>query len=329
MGSFRLDERASFPAQLFVNTYNVTAASQGYNLGMINEMPQNLGVSLIIILLFYFIFCMGRKETSYKLRMNEYFAILFLILSLFLTTSLMPYTTLANLIPALQYPLKNIQYPWRFLSLAGVFLVWLLCISLKKQTVPRQLRYYISIILICAVFWQSLTLMSNVLFQNTPLRVYDEGNLTTYEISGGEYLPPGKKPDMYLEELSYDKSSISVIEWTRKRGLIEINVQNLDINAQQLEVPLLYNKGYKAINNAGILFPISASPSGRVSIILPGKYSGTFTVKFSEPWYWRISELISIICGISLFLQIALLNDHLCHIWRPTFDISSGHSRTS
>lgn len=300
---FRIDERASFVAQLFTNSYGVTSSSLGHEAGMVNEMPQTLGAVVIILICAWFVLYMGRKETGKQLKKAERICISFLLLSLLLSSCLVPYTVLAELITVLQFPLRSIQYVWRFLVMAALFLTWLTCILLQNEAVAREKRRYIVFAIVGVVFWQSLSMMSDVLNENTPMRVYHEGNLTTYEVSGGEYMPVDYNMEDYVEELSYDESAVAITDWYHEGNEIWIIAENISSDVQQLEVPFLYYKGYVAYEETGNVLDISTGKSGRVSVSLPAGYQGSFSVKFIEPWYWRVCEVISlvtllVICGV-------------------------------
>lgn len=297
---YRIDERGSFLAQLFVTSYNVTAGSFGHEIGMAGEMPQTLGAASLVLLCAWFILYTGKQATDKTLKQTERICILFLLFSLLLSTHLIPYTKLAELFPILKFPERSIQYVWRFLSLAGLFMAWLACILLQNKTVHKNRRIIIAIAIISITFWQSLSMMSDVLNKNNPLRIYQEGNLTTCEVSGGEYLPVGYQLSDYKNEVSYNEHLISVTSWTREDAQIHLHVQNKTSEIQEIEVPFLYYKGYCALDENGNEMQIDPGTSGRVCVSIPPEYTGTFHIQFAEPWYWRLFELVSLLylCSI-------------------------------
>ncbi len=303
---FRADERAAFVSQLFMNTYNVIGASQGHDMGIINEMPQTLGIVAIIVIGAWFLLYMGNHRTDASIKKEERMAVLFLGLSLILSTCLIPYTILGELIPFLQYPIRSIQYVWRFLALGAVFLAWLVVyILLHHDKVSKQERSCIAIVTLAVVFLQALSFESEILLKNEPLRVYDEGNLTTFEVAGGEYLPIESNNDKnFVRSLAYDSAVIEIEEWKDAENEIQISASNLSDSSQSVGIPLLYYKGYEALDENGTTLDISAGVSGRISVGLPAGYAGTFTIKFIEPWYWRAAEIMSLFVAIFLVFRI-------------------------
>ena len=316
--AFRIDERGSFLAQLFVNSYNVTSSSFGHEIGMAGEMPQTLGAASLILLCVWFLFYMGRKDTDAKLKRSERICVCFLIFSLLLSTYLIPYTTLAEWIPALKFPERSIQYVWRFLALAGLFMAWLACIILQNETIAQKKRAFITAAVIGVAFWQSLSMMSDVLNKNSPLRIYQEGNLTTCEVSGGEYLPVDYELSDYVNNLTYDDAYVSVVTWERDGNQILVEADNKASETQQLEVPFLYYKGYVAKDETGNQLQITSGTSGRVSISLPAGYQGSLCVEFKEPWYWRICEIISLLFLFAICVTLIKQRKEHIHFGQKT-----------
>lgn len=301
--AFRIDERASFPAQLLVNAYDVTGDSTRHEVGMIDEMPQTPGVALLLVLAAWFILCAGEKNKEKEEKKQERLCVAFCLLSLLLTTYLVPFAQLVEIFPLLQLPARSIQFPWRFLSIAGIFLVWLACILFGRQEGNEKKRNLLKIGICAVACWQALTFMSEVLRDNGVLRTYQMGNMSSFEIGGGEYLPVGYDLDDYVEALTYDPAKITITEWTREEKRISVQVSNLTGEVQQVEVPYLYYKGYTAEDEGGNQLAITSGASGRISVSIPAGYQGGFTVAFHEPWYWRVSEMISL---LTLLLILAL-----------------------
>lgn len=305
--AFRLDERATFPAQLFMNTYSVLSESTGHEAGIIDEMPQTPGVALLLVLASWFLLRMGEKNVEEeKEKRRERLCVFLCILSLIFTTYLVPYSELAEIFPLLKLPVRSIQYPWRFLSLAGIFLTWLACLLFGRKGENENRKRLLKIGIFGIACWQALTFMSSVLKDNGALRVYQMGNMTTLEVSGGEYLPPDYNLDDYVDELTYDPGKMIVTGWNRENNRIRVEISNPTGETQQVEVPFLYYKGYTAKDENGSSLPILTGASGRISVSIPAGYAGSFTVEFREPWYWRVSEMISL---ITLLLVLIFCNN--------------------
>lgn len=64
----------------------------------------------------------------------------------------------------------------------------------------------------------------------------------------------------------------------------------------EIEVPLLYYKGYAACDDtSGEKLEVGPGTNNQVKIVLQPGYKGSIELKFAEPMYWRIAEIISLV----------------------------------
>ena len=61
-----------------------------------------------------------------------------------------------------------------------------------------------------------------------------------------------------------------------------------------MKLPILLYKGYQASGDGGEPLEITDDGSHLLGVSVPAGYSGQITVKFTEPWYWRVAELITL-----------------------------------
>lgn len=302
--AYRLDDRTTYPAQLFMNEYAETEEAHSFSSGAVEEMPQTIGVAFFLIVAIWFVIRFGKKnEESKAEKWEEGVCLAFGILSLFLTTYLMPYTSLARMFPFLEFPERSLQYPWRFLSMAGVFFCWFAAIFFKKNWLKGEKKQWIAGALLLVSFWQGLSYMSGVLNENSATFIYQEGNMTTMEISNGEYLPVGSKVEDYVPVLTYNMEALQVSAWNRVEDGINITLSNLTQQEQEIEIPLLYYKGYHALSNGEELH-IEPGTSSRITILIPAEFEGEIFVGFFEPWYWRVCEVISMFALLGILVWI-------------------------
>lgn len=323
--AYRLEERASFVAQLFMNIYDAVALSASHSAGVVGDMPQTPGIAAWLLVVIWMIFYAGRKGREKSEKKAEWLCVGFCLLAVFLATDLMPYSLFARLSSIFEFPERSLQYPWRFLSVAAVFFAWLGCILMGKRSMERKKRYVFAAVVGGVACWQALTFMSMILQNSEPLRIYQEGNLSTFEVGGGEYLPLDSNTEDYIEALTYQAESIQVTEWKREGNKILVGLKNISQDAQQVEVPLLYYKGYTAEDEAGNRMEIIPGKSGRVSVSVPAGFDGRFSVEFREPWYWRITEAVSLV----MFFVVVCCGLHDSPIAGKLFRKSEKESRFS
>ena len=154
--------------------------------------------------------------------------------------------------------------------------------------------------------------MSSILNESRPYRIYQAGNFTTCEVSGKEYLLLDSDVKDYVDGLTYDSAGIEVDTWERYYNSITINLHNMTSELQKIEVPLLYYKGYVAETQDKGRLAITAGISGRARVDIPSGFSGTVTVRFREPWYWRVCEVISLISALGIIIYLLYDRGKIC-----------------
>ena len=312
--AYRLEEKGSYIAQLFTNDYAVIGATKNAATGTAADMPRTVGIALMAVLAVWFVFCLGRKERSKEEKREEYFAVFACILTLFMTTTSFPYTWIVDKLPFLTMPVKSIQYSWRFLVVSGLMLSYLLCIILRKNWLEQNKKKIFAGGLLIMSLWQSLSFMSAVLNESDTYRIYQAGGLSTFDIVFAEYIPfdwnesfnQGKYVKAYVNELTYDSGEIFVNEWHRDDDAVVVSLTNTADIASQVEVPLLLYKGYHAYADTGEELAIIPGESYRISVAVPPAFDGSIIVKFKEPWYWRVCEILSFLTLAGIIVNVIL-----------------------
>lgn len=303
---YRMEKKSVFPAQFFMIDCSVMADSLNVPASVREEMPLTVGLSALSALVIWYYVCAGRKESGKSEKKEEYLAVFLCLLGLVMATWLFPYTWLMENIPTLRRLISSIQFPWRFYSIAGIMLAYLICLILEKEWLETNKKNLIMGILISLSFSQSLLYMSKCLGDYYPAYIYQSGNLSTFDVMQGEYLPVngGEKPKLedYVNQIIYDDDTVTVQDWYREKGAVVVSLANNGNEISQVEVPLLLYKGYHATDDREEELAISPGASNRISVAVPAGYSGTIRVGFREPWYWRICELISLITLLCLIL---------------------------
>ncbi|MCM1266955.1 MAG: hypothetical protein NC302_03545 [Bacteroidales bacterium] len=308
---YQMEEKGAALAQLFMLPYSAYGV-YGAGRGVKGEMPHTVGLAAILALAGWLFLCVGRKEREKEERRQEYLAVFLSVLSLFMATHLFPYTWLAQKLPFLKMPVGSIQFPWRFFTFAGIALVYLLCLLLKKEWIAKRTRTLFAIAVVCLSLWQSVTYLSECLNFYGPSRVYQAENLTTFNVGNGEYLPHDEGEAFQYETwlaafqntLTYDESAVSVEDWRRSKDGVEVRLTNRSEDMVSVEVPLLLYKGYHGVAENGEELALAPGKSHRIAVAVPGGFDGTIRVFFAEPWYWRVCEVMSVLTAVCIVLLL-------------------------
>lgn len=296
--SYLPERRGAFIAQFFMNDYETIGSSGMVDDGAAGKMPKTVGYASMAALAGWVFFCLCKKERDKKEKKEEYFIVFLTLLSLLLATYLVPYTKIAQRIPILKVAIRSVQFPWRFFSASGVLLAYLLCLLLKKDWIEKKKKTIFAAALLCLSLWQSLSYMSS--FLNESLL---EGNVSGFSIINGEYMPVKYDLKDYADKLTYEPGTVEVSEWRREKGAVLVSLSNDTEQTAQIEVPLLLYDGYHAVSDKGEVLQVQPGKSSRVSVSVPPGFCGSIKVEFKEPWYWRVSEIISLLAlaGIVLY----------------------------
>ncbi len=309
---YLLEDKGGYLVQFFMTDYAAMELSGAIgNRGVAGSMPITVGNAMMLILIGWFLVCVWNKERDKAERKEEYLVVFLSVLCLFMTRYTFPYTWFARRIPFLQFPVHSLQYQWRFLAIAAVLLLWLLCMLMKKEWIERKKKVFFAGLLAFLAVSQGITFISKLMNDATAIRIYQEAGVDTYNIGFGEYIPVtgdgtefsvGSYQAQYREELTYDAGSVAVEDWHREKGDIVVRLQNNSQETQQVEVPFLLYKGYQAVTEKGERLSVSPGYYSRVSVSVPAGFAGTIQIGFREPWYWRVSEEVSLMAVIGIVL---------------------------
>ena len=293
--AYRQEERGIFWGQFFTTRYNVNGESLSIAKGMMEEMPLTLGLTFLLILIaaIYISVCYwkeikDKKEWTMNLLLTAFF--------MWICTKDFPYGWLGQKLPVLQLPIARLQYPWRFLGVVALLCVWTFIIILSRINIEERLRKTFVVIVCTVLIINSMDFVSEVMGNMPVCRIYDGGALSSFGVSGGEYIYKGYDMEDYVSEITDVGENITVSEWNREGNGIRLTVCNTSMDEQTLELPVIRYEGYRARDmQTDDELLLSDGKSNRAVLHLPGGYSGSVRVKFIEPWYWRMAELISLI----------------------------------
>lgn len=328
-GSYRIEQTGIFVAQLFMGNFEPFGHSLYASEGIASEMPLTVGIALMAVPAVWFLLAKSGEERKRGEKREAVLAVCLCFVSLWMATCHFPYTWLAERLPVFQLPIVSIQYLWRFLTAAAVLLTWLLCLLLREDGLSVDRRRLIAGVLVGLAFWQGFAYMGQCLQDARPYRVYQAGNMSTMKaqsasseeqesVMGGEYLPLNRNEPFslsdyvaaYVEKLTYDEAALTVEGWTREGGAVTVGLENRGDSVQQMEVPLLYYKGYHAVTDKGEPVQITPGISYRISLSVPPGFAGSIRVEFGEPLYWRGAELVSAAALLGILLYKAGIPGH-------------------
>jgi len=291
-----IQQAGSYIAQLFT----VFPTSSGYcrytPIGIMGDMTQGVGFSLFfgLILFFYVRFCIeNTKERNTLMYFGDISCILG-ILALYMSTYLFPWDTMSTWSELLNKLIFLIQFPFRFTTIATLFLIATTCYALHltmKYCSKEKVIAAFSIIL-CFLAISTSWFFESLLKENDALRFFDEYDIDSTILVDMEYLPQGTNLEELNEKVPKLGDGIEIESYSKKGTTINLYITNQNSDSY-IELPLLYYDGYTA-KTADTTLSLTNGNNNVILLEVPAQFSGNVTVSFQEPWFWRIAEILSI-----------------------------------
>lgn len=281
------------------------AAVSGDN-GMQYSHPLSVGLILVLgVLIFWLLLFLG--ELSEEKDREKSFAVKAAglgCLALWLSTNYFPWDRIQNTSHIAATLVSSLQFPNRFLGWGTVLLAVPAGYVLKYFKNNRRILYQMSLITVLAALSTSYLYLMDSEDQEPSFYLYNEESMGFGYISGAEYLIYGTDSDQLSFARPRYGENIQITEYT-KRGLNTSFFCRNDGEVQErITLPVLLYKGYEAIGESGEKMEIVDSDNHLLQVSVPGGYTGRITVRFTEPWYWRVAEMITLltIVGMSIWL---------------------------
>ena len=287
-----IQQSGMFLYQFFTVNFQ-KSTSKAVSAGLQEEHLLGIGLGFLAVLFFWLLgLVRGRKE---KWGRAEKLCLAFCVCSLFLSTCLFPYDALLGLLGKRALFLTSLQFPWRFLAAAGVFLTWLACILERdagRDGGRERARFLLGAIGFCTVL-QALFFLNTVMDESSAWRPYDTAALTTFAGAGYEYLPAGTVAQQVPREVETAKGQ-PVVTYSRRYNALTLDVENEDGKEAALDLPLLSYVGYEAEDENHTPIEMTWGRNNSIRLLIPAGYRGRIRVAFREPALWRIAELVSV-----------------------------------
>lgn len=268
----------------------------------VNEMPMTVGTALLIGLIIFFIWNGSRsKDTSnQKLQVIGMHCAVYALIFLFLASWLMPWGAVISRIPLIDKLTASMQFPWRLLGTASLFMV--LCtsialISIQKET--KELNWLTGIVVtLCLVstwsFFDNLKQDEQQYLDLIAMEavIYDPDDLYLY--SGSSYFDFNKGAAI---PKTANNTSVRFSDYKKDGTHISTDVAPLENAKDYLVFPLYYYPGYEIrINGTKTdIFRVDSL----VACELPSIQSH-IEVKYTGLPLFQAGDLVSLFTGLGI-----------------------------
>lgn len=284
----RIQDCGAYIGQYFAFFENVRGSGSETIVGRMQLTP---GLVLMAALLA----AGGLLVAGVKRRRVAFYAALS-VFFLWLSSNLFPWDFLVSRVWLFRL-LAQVQFPWRYIGIAVLFLTLLLCELLLwvRESHGEMYKACCMAIGICAVLMVSYMTgdIYDGITETDCMDNYDTASLDTMAIGGGEYLRTRTNCAEFDGRIK--GTHLKTIELRRREGLeIELYCET-DGTEAVVEVPLLHYKGYHVYDETGHTYAVTDGANDTVCFVLPADFAGRVTVSFKEPMTWRLAEVVSLL----------------------------------
>ncbi len=296
-GQQNIQNRGLYLSQIF----DVFIRASGYNVdgGMKNEMGLGIGVAQTAGLL---LFAWYRIRYG-KLRMEtERLALLYFVTgsaALVVSTAYFPWDSLQNISRFLAKGLCVVQFPWRYLAIATILLLFLLLtvlelIAQRKGELCAKRTAITIVVFSCiptALFFRDYTA------QTQELNCYGTNEIGTFRIGVGEYLMKGEDIRLFGEERLWTDGVAELTGFERENGEIYVSCRNSYQDMEgHITLPVICYPNYMAEDTVtGEEIAVTLGENCQICLEIPAGYEGQIRVRYRIPASWRISEAVSLL----------------------------------
>ena len=336
-GGESVQYRGIYPAHFLFTFFRNGSSSHTNEMGM--QQTESLGVGFAItlcVLLYLWQLFTGRCKTVeergdkgfreesldkedgkivFYAKISAVLGGVFLVLS----TNSFPWDWLQKQNRVFAFLIGSLQFPMRLLTVVLLCFTFVACAAVW-QVRRRESAVYAKVVMAVVMGTALVTtqyLTGDTLFTESPLKLYNEENMGTTYVIGGEYLPV----ETNTAELAYgsytagDGVELAVTDGQEvtygKRNLSSaFQAVNRNGGESYVEVPLLYYEGYRAMDGEGNALDVEMGENGRVRVCLPEGFGGSVKVFFEVPGLWRAAEAVTAV-SVLVFLVMGLIRRFL------------------
>ena len=263
-----------------------------------NGMRIFIGAPFIVATGWY-LFLVIKQGKEFKLAEKANWFLGFGWLAVFMTTYYFPWKLLRSISMTVYTFFSSVQFTWRYFSVATVLLAFLAVLTANYLRINGKGKS-------CTAFMLTLSLLGVIpvlmFYQDYAtnfqrLTFYSEQDISSDHIMDDFYLPSETDRELLtITKPTSTDAELTVLNYTQENHRFEIDCNNSSGESKILEMPLINYKGYAAYDKkTNKSLEIVNSSNNTLNVKIPKGYSGTVKVEFREPYYWRLSEVISLL----------------------------------
>ena len=210
-----------------------------------------------------------------------------------------PAVSLAKMSSIILKFFTTVQGAGRFVGIEIAFVACLSVLFFAMNILDRRTTWIVAALLCFLLLYEDVQYFATVTADDIYLDAVEMNgrigkDIYSYNVGNAEYLPVVTVTENITTEIVYD-DALEIGDVERKYLTYDITVTNPTEEARDILLPVLYYNGYQSYDRQSKeQLKTSMGVNGRVKVTIPVDYSSTFHMSYHVPWYWRISEIISV-----------------------------------
>lgn len=268
----------------------------------VERIPVTLGSAAVFIIILGMIVLARNTEWKEKEKANIIGSLVLVILSAVMTLTIFPWDTLER--AGLHRLVGMLQFPFRFMAVCTVFVSLLACLlfGVCERRITDKKFFAMLLFGFCFLSaWQSMEFTDRIMKESAEFPHLEVMNLHESVFNDGYHYVGTSEKDMLSH--SDIEGDVLVEDWERIGNVFTVKCRTTD--EADMIFPLAYYPDYQCEDKeTGTVYETFRGTNNRLCVVLPSNYDGTLWVRFKEPWFWRASELISL---ISLLVIVGII----------------------
>lgn len=304
VSSRSLQNEGASPIQLILHFYETGRNGDEGLMDRLGILPEGVGLILSLAGILFLIWWIAGKlsEKDAVIAFGK-MSVAFAAALLFMSLKYFPWDKIQYINSVTESLIGSIQYPHRFWGWGTLLLTAVSGCCLYRYKAENRIKGYYALVICVLIALTTSSMFYNDYMERDHHRyeLYNPEGMGRGYISGAEYLIEGTDADLLTYKAPYAAEGVLISEYKKGDLSADFSCVNTSQTESYVELPLLHYKGYRAEETkTGEILQTVKGDNNVVRVIIPAGYSGNIAVSFVSPYYWRVSELISLICWLAV-----------------------------
>lgn len=300
-----IQSRGMTPVHLFFHFWRQGEFVPQGNNGAYHTYAVGVGLVLLAALGVFYVLWVNRfpgvEKKDSHVRFGKIAAGIATLL-LLMSMNSFPWDRIQSLHEAFAPFISSLEFQTRFLGWATALLIsaFGVCLWYFEQRGLTKCFWGGVLAVILSVTTSTCFMSEYVLEHQGTLRVYNAEGMGSGFVSDSEFVLEGTKTSELTVENPVWQEDVEVSNYEKYYLSVKMDCKNNGAEEAWVDLPILSYRDYRARTGEGEELEVTHNERYQVRVLLPAGFEGHVRVRFESPFYWRISEVISLLMLVFL-----------------------------